>query len=151
LVSEALPVCFGFSSSAATLPQCLLDKTLTEPADRPPALWRNAMAAGLTESRFPAARALRRRLLRFRRDERGATVIEFGLVALPFFGLLFAIIETALVFFAGQALETAVSNAARLIRTGQAQSAGYTVSDFKTRSATRSRRSSTAAASCSSM
>jgi hypothetical protein len=30
-------------------------------------------------------------------------------VALPFFALLFAILETALVFFAGQSLEAAVS------------------------------------------
>jgi Flp pilus assembly protein TadG len=72
-------------------------------------------------------------LRRFVRRQDGTAAIEFALVAAPFFALLFAIIETALVFFAGQALETAVSNAARLIRTGQAQSAGYTVADFKSK------------------
>lgn len=57
----------------------------------------------------------------FARREDGATAVEFGLVALPFFGLLFAIIETALVFFASQVLETAAADSARLILTGQAQ------------------------------
>ena len=41
--------------------------------------------------------------------------VEFGLVAVPFLGLTFAILETALVFFAGQTLETAVADSARLI------------------------------------
>ena len=76
----------------------------------------------------PGGRPLARR---FRRDQRGATAVEFALIALPFFALLFAIIETALVFFAGQALESAVSNAARLIRTGQAQAQAMTASAFK--------------------
>jgi Flp pilus assembly protein TadG len=47
-------------------------------------------------------------------------------------GLTFAILETALVFFAGQTLETAVADSARLIMTGQAQTAGWTKDDFKT-------------------
>jgi Flp pilus assembly protein TadG len=46
--------------------------------------------------------------------------------------LIFAILETALVFFANQTLEVAATDAARLIMTGQAQSAGYTQSTFKT-------------------
>lgn len=55
--------------------------------------------------------------------EDGATAVEFGLVAVPFLALVFAIIETALVFFAGQTLETATADAARLIMTGQQQTA----------------------------
>jgi Flp pilus assembly protein TadG len=47
-------------------------------------------------------------------------------------GLTFAILETALVFFAGQMLEAAAADSARLIMTGQAQTAGYTKDDFKT-------------------
>jgi Flp pilus assembly protein TadG len=69
---------------------------------------------------------------RFRRNQDGATVVEFALVAAPFFALMFAIIETALLFFADQTLDTAVSSAARLIRTGQAQEDGMTASQFKT-------------------
>src|SRR6185503_13859041 len=45
----------------------------------------------------------------FARRQDGAAAVEFGFVALPFFALLFAILETALVFFAGQSLEAAVS------------------------------------------
>lgn len=58
---------------------------------------------------------------RFRRAEAGATAVEFGLVALPFFALLFAIMETAFAFWSSQVLETAVANASREIYTGQFQ------------------------------
>jgi len=78
------------------------------------------------------ARLLPERLARrFVRDQKGATAVEFALVALPFFALLFAILETALVFFAGQTLETAAAEASRLIMTGQAQTASYSQQDFK--------------------
>jgi len=52
-------------------------------------------------------------------------------VAAPFLALVFAIIETAVVFFAGQALETAVADSSRLIFTGQAQSQSFDASAFK--------------------
>jgi Flp pilus assembly protein TadG len=61
----------------------------------------------------------------------GAAAVEFGLVAAPFFALLFAIMETAIVFFAGQALETAVADSARLILTGQAQTQSFDANAFK--------------------
>jgi len=63
----------------------------------------------------------------------GSAAVEFALVATPFLALIFAIVETALVFFAGQTLEAAATDSARLIMTGQAQSAGYTKDDFKTK------------------
>jgi Flp pilus assembly protein TadG len=68
---------------------------------------------------------------RFDSNEKGGAAIEFGLVAVPFFACLFAIIETALVFFAGQVLETAVGDASRLILTGQAQAQNFQATDFK--------------------
>jgi Flp pilus assembly protein TadG len=61
----------------------------------------------------------------------GAAAVEFGLVAAPFLALVFAIIETSIVFFAGQALETAVADSARLIMTGQAQSQSFDATAFK--------------------
>ena len=73
-----------------------------------------------------------RAVRRFARRQDGATAIEFSMVALPFLALTFAILETALVFFAGQTLEAAVADSARLIMTGQAQTANYSASDFKT-------------------
>lgn len=70
----------------------------------------------------PAGNILRR----FRRNHRGSAVVEFALVAPIFFGLLFAIIELALVFFASQMLETVTQDSARTIMTGQAQNGQVT-------------------------
>jgi len=75
--------------------------------------------------------SLRNKLRRFRRSRRGSTAVEFALVAPMFFALLFAILETAMVFFAGQVLETMTQEGARMIMTGQAQTAGYAQADFK--------------------
>ena len=73
------------------------------------------------------------RARRFARAQDGAAAVEFALVAAPFLALLFAIIETALVFFAGQSLEAAATDSGRYIMTGQAQTAGYaSAGDFKT-------------------
>ncbi len=68
---------------------------------------------------------------RFVRKEDGSAAVEFALVAMPFLALIFAILETALVFFSGQALETAVADASRLIMTGQAQTQGMSQTTFK--------------------
>jgi len=68
---------------------------------------------------------------RFIRHQDGATAVEFAMVAAPFLAMIFAIIETALVFFAGQALETAGADSARLIMTGQAQTQGFDQTAFK--------------------
>jgi len=70
-------------------------------------------------------------LRRFVRHQDGATAVEFGMVVAPFLAMVFAIMETALVFFAGQALETAGSDSARLIMTGQAQTKGFSQGQFK--------------------
>jgi Flp pilus assembly protein TadG len=67
----------------------------------------------------------------FFRHTDGAAAVEFGLVAVPFMAMLFAIMETAMVFFAGQTLETAASDAGRLILTGQAQTQGLSQATFK--------------------
>jgi Flp pilus assembly protein TadG len=68
---------------------------------------------------------------RFVRKNDGAAAVEFGLVAAPFLALLFAIIETSFVLFAGQTLETATADSARLIMTGQAQEQGFSEAKFK--------------------
>jgi Flp pilus assembly protein TadG len=65
------------------------------------------------------------------RREDGTAAIEFGLVAVPFLAMVFAIMETSLVFFAGQVLETATADSARLIMTGQAQTQGFDQAAFK--------------------
>ena len=69
-------------------------------------------------------------LRRFRRSERGSAALEFALAAPVFFALLFAIIETSIVFLAGQVLETISQQAARMVMTGQAQNASYSQAQF---------------------
>lgn len=69
---------------------------------------------------------------RFFSQPSGATAVEFGLIAVPFFFLKMAIIETALIFWAGQLLETSVTESGRMIRTGQVQSQGMDADGFHT-------------------
>lgn len=78
----------------------------------------------------PAASA-KRGVGKFRRDRRGSAAVEFALVAPIFFALLFAILETGFVFFAGQTLETVTQDMGRLVMTGRAQNSGYTQVQFK--------------------
>lgn len=59
-----------------------------------------------------------RRYLR-RRD--GATAVEFALLALPLVTLIFGLLEICMVFTKQGVLEYATSQAARKVRTGQAQ------------------------------
>jgi Flp pilus assembly protein TadG len=68
---------------------------------------------------------------RFITQRDAGTTLEFGLLVAPFVAGLFAILQTAIVFFAGQTLETAASASARLIFTGQAQLNGWTAAQFK--------------------
>lgn len=71
------------------------------------------------------------------RSQDGATTVEFALLVAPFLAIIFAIIETAIVFFAGQTLETANADSARLIMTGQAQTQGFSQAQFKNAVCTR--------------
>jgi len=78
-------------------------------------------------SRLTRGRIVRR----LAKDEKGIAAVEFAIVAAPFLALMFAIMETAIVFFASQTLETAVADSSRLIMTGQAQSQNFTMAQFK--------------------
>lgn len=64
-------------------------------------------------------------------DRRGAVAMEFAIVSIPFFLLLFAILEMALMFFIGQVLDTATVTASRLIRTGEAKAQALSQDQFK--------------------
>ncbi|MDX2205190.1 MAG: TadE/TadG family type IV pilus assembly protein [Hyphomicrobiaceae bacterium] len=70
--------------------------------------------------------------LSFRRNEDGASLIEFSLVALPLLLLLMGTIEAGFVYWGRKELESATSAGARLVRTGQAQASGWTSSDLRT-------------------
>jgi Flp pilus assembly protein TadG len=77
--------------------------------------------------------SIRRRLASstgFVRNQAGAAALEFAIVAAPTIALTLAILQTALAFFAGQVLETAVAESSRLVLTGQA--ASMTQSQFAT-------------------
>lgn len=73
-----------------------------------------------------------RHLGSFRRAQDGHAAVEFAIVAAPFFFMLFAMIELAIVFTISTTLDDGVRLAARRIRTGQLQTAGgATISSFK--------------------
>lgn len=57
------------------------------------------------------------------RDRRGATAVEFALIAFPFFGLVMGCIELAIVLFAGVSLDLAAAKVSRELRTGMASKA----------------------------
>jgi Flp pilus assembly protein TadG len=65
--------------------------------------------------------SLRACLCAFRCDHRGAAAVEFALIAVPFFAMLFGILEISIVFWTTQVLDTAVADTARSIYTGQFQ------------------------------
>jgi Flp pilus assembly protein TadG len=62
----------------------------------------------------------------------GGAAVEFALVAAPFFALLVALFQTALVFFAGRVLDATTEQASRYILTGQAQQSNMTQAGFAT-------------------
>lgn len=64
-------------------------------------------------------------------DDNGATAVEFALVGAPFLALMIAVIQTFLVFFAQQTLETVTRQSARLVLTGQVQAQQMTQAVFK--------------------
>lgn len=70
-------------------------------------------------------------LRRLKSNDDGATAIEFAMVVGPFLMLLFGIIAVGLYFFTTFSLENAVEQAARVIRTGQAQQSGMNGEQFK--------------------
>lgn len=64
---------------------------------------------------------------------KGSAMIEFAMIAPVFFVLLLGIIENGIIYFASSTLQYATDNAARYIRTGQAQAASATQTQLRTR------------------
>ena len=79
----------------------------------------------------------RRVFARFRRDRDGATAIEFGLLAVPFCLLLFAILESCISFAAQQVMSNITDDIAREIRTGRLLAAHINATSLRTRICTR--------------
>lgn len=70
-------------------------------------------------TRLRKPRWLLSRLGVFRRNRDGSTAVEFGMIALPFFAIVFAIAESGIAFLCGQFLDRSVEKASRSIFTGQ--------------------------------
>lgn len=68
----------------------------------------------------------------FLRSRDGSAAVEFGMVALPFCLMMFAILELGMVFVIDSVLENATIETGRLVRTGQASAQGMTAEQFKT-------------------
>ncbi|SCB36931.1 TadE/TadG family type IV pilus assembly protein [Rhizobium hainanense] len=79
----------------------------------------------------PVRRSARGSLREFVRSRDGTAAIEFALLAIPYFLIVFAIIETFVAFTAEQVVSNAVDTLARQIRTGQITAANTTSQQFR--------------------
>jgi Flp pilus assembly protein TadG len=77
-----------------------------------------------------AQRLMPRFLRRLARNSDGVSAIEFALVGPIVIALLVAILQTGVVFLYQQVLQTATTQAARLIMTGQAQTQNLSSAQF---------------------
>lgn len=69
---------------------------------------------------------------RIAQDSRGATAVEFAMVAVPFFGLILLILQVGLYHFSIQSLDYATRLAGRQVMTGQVPTTITSASGFKT-------------------
>ena len=63
---------------------------------------------------------------RFSRSRSGSSAVEFAIVAPVFLALMFSTFEVGWFYFVNAVVDSATINIARFIRTGQAQTNGYT-------------------------
>ena len=72
------------------------------------------------------------RLLRaLTKDRKGSAAIEFAILALPFFVVIFAIAEIAIMFFVDSGLDAALHKTVRQVRVGVAKSGAWDATKFK--------------------
>jgi Flp pilus assembly protein TadG len=69
---------------------------------------------------------------RFARDRKGAVALEMALVGPPFLLVMLALLDFGQTLLTQSVLDGAARNAARLIRTGQVQTAGNPIGTFQT-------------------
>lgn len=67
------------------------------------------------------------------RDREGAAAVQFGLLAIPFLTLIFAILEVAFMFFIDSSLDAALQMTARQVRTGKASTENWSLATFKSK------------------
>jgi len=74
---------------------------------------------------------LHKKLQDWAEDKRGIAAVEFAMIAMPFFFLIFGLLEVCAIFIMTTVLEHGLNEASRQIRTGQAQEAGFGAVAFK--------------------
>ncbi|MBI1361942.1 MAG: pilus assembly protein [Alphaproteobacteria bacterium] len=79
----------------------------------------------------PAQALWRRRLHELTGDRRGVAAVEFALIAFPFFVLIFGLLEVVMIFILTSTLDYGVMEAARRLRTGELQTSGKGLTEFK--------------------
>jgi Flp pilus assembly protein TadG len=92
----------------------------------------NRLTVALAKRAFKRAATVKhapRSFTTFKRDQSGATAVEFGLVALPFLMMMAAMIDVGSYYLALNALDRGVDDATRAVRTGEAQTSGVTSSN----------------------
>lgn len=72
-------------------------------------------------------------IARFRSNRHGTVAIEFALIAIPFFWLIFAIIEVALSFTAQEVMANVTDDIARQLRTGELRAANVSGDQLRER------------------
>jgi Flp pilus assembly protein TadG len=92
--------------------------------------WSSSVMLTILKGRLTGVRKRLAVATGFARREDGAAAVEFAIVAAPFIALLLATVQTALAFFAGQVLESAVADASRQLLTGSAQNANLDQAGF---------------------
>lgn len=75
-------------------------------------------------------------ITQFLRRQGGAAAIEFAILAAPTIALIIAILQVSIIYFAQEALETAVEQTARMVLTNQAPSTGSTAASATAAQAT---------------
>lgn len=78
---------------------------------------------GMRELPIPGVFATRwhKQFQAFAADRRGVAAVEFAMIAIPFFFLIFGLLEVCVIFIMSSILEHAANEASRQIRTGQLQ------------------------------
>jgi Flp pilus assembly protein TadG len=84
----------------------------------------------ILRSRLAPRRGVRGLVARFLRRQNGAAAVEFALVSAPFIALTLALLQVGLIYFAQEALESAVEQTGRLVLTGQVQNPALTQAQF---------------------
>ncbi len=74
---------------------------------------------------------LHARVQHWAHNQSGVAAVEFAMIAIPFFFLIFGLLEVCVLFAMSAILEHGISEASRQIRTGQLQSNGFGEVAFK--------------------